>query len=111
MERPYRDKTKRNATTGTFHAGTEGPFLMSVTQTAASAPSGTYDNNGQYTRKGILRYEKIFGDGYISTGGPETTEYLSPSSVPRCEPEPRCLMWAAASAARRSIWRSSSARS
>ncbi len=49
---------------------------MSVTQTAASAPSGTYDNNGQYTRKGILRYEKIFGDGYISTGGPETTEYL-----------------------------------
>jgi phosphoethanolamine N-methyltransferase len=49
---------------------------MSATQTAASAPSGTYDNNGQYTRKGILRYEKIFGDGYISTGGPETTEYL-----------------------------------
>lgn len=28
----------------------------------------------QYTRKGILRYEKIFGDGYITTGGHETTE-------------------------------------
>ena len=23
-----------------------------------------------------MRYEKIFGDGYVSTGGPETTEYL-----------------------------------
>ncbi|XP_078689244.1 uncharacterized protein LOC144920768 isoform X1 [Branchiostoma floridae x Branchiostoma belcheri] len=28
----------------------------------------------QYTRNGILRYEKIFGYGYVSTGGPETTE-------------------------------------
>ncbi|XP_038078651.1 phosphomethylethanolamine N-methyltransferase-like [Patiria miniata] len=31
-------------------------------------------DNQQYTRQGILRYEKIFGDGYISTGGPQTTE-------------------------------------
>ena len=23
-----------------------------------------------------MRYEKIFGDGYVSTGGPETTAYL-----------------------------------
>ena len=46
---------------------------------AASQPaatSSTYDNNGQYSRTGILRYEKIFGNGYISTGGPDTTEYL-----------------------------------
>jgi phosphoethanolamine N-methyltransferase len=28
----------------------------------------------QYTLNGILRYERIFGHGYISTGGPVTTE-------------------------------------
>jgi phosphoethanolamine N-methyltransferase len=46
--------------------------------TAASTPavSQSYDNNGQYSRSGILRYEKIFGAGYVSTGGPETTAYL-----------------------------------
>jgi phosphoethanolamine N-methyltransferase len=48
---------------------------MSSTQ-SASVGTSTYDNNGQYSRKSILRYEKIFGDGYISTGGPETTQYL-----------------------------------
>src|SRR6266404_2666591 len=48
---------------------------MTLQQTADASKS-QYDNNGQYTRKGILRYEKIFGDGYISTGGPETTQYL-----------------------------------
>ncbi|XP_033625910.1 phosphoethanolamine N-methyltransferase-like isoform X2 [Asterias rubens] len=31
-------------------------------------------DNQQYTRDGILRYEKIFGDGYVSTGGARTTE-------------------------------------
>src|SRR3954468_18596911 len=49
---------------------------MTVQQTADTSKSQYYDNNGQYTRKGILRYEKIFGDGYVSTGGPETTQYL-----------------------------------
>ncbi|WP_435010873.1 methyltransferase domain-containing protein [Tundrisphaera lichenicola] len=44
--------------------------------TATNAESGTYDNKGQYTRTGILRYEKVFGHGYVSTGGHETTEYL-----------------------------------
>ena len=38
--------------------------------------STSYDNNGQYSRQSILRYEKIFGSGYISTGGPATTDYL-----------------------------------
>lgn len=38
--------------------------------------STSYDNNGQYSRQSILRYEKIFGKGYISTGGPATTDYL-----------------------------------
>ncbi|XP_020779173.1 phosphoethanolamine methyltransferase isoform X2 [Boleophthalmus pectinirostris] len=28
----------------------------------------------QYTRNGILRYEKMFGAGYVSTGGPTTTK-------------------------------------
>lgn len=45
----------------------------------ASTPgeqSKIYDNNGQYTRVGILRYERLFGEGHISTGGPETTERL-----------------------------------
>ena len=51
---------------------------MSSPETAATPAAGSskYDNNGQYSRTGILRYEKIFGHGYISTGGPETTEAL-----------------------------------
>jgi phosphoethanolamine N-methyltransferase len=48
---------------------------MTLQQTE-DASKAQYDNNGQYSRKGILRYEKIFGDGYVSTGGPETTQYL-----------------------------------
>nr|XP_029511209.1 phosphoethanolamine N-methyltransferase 3-like [Oncorhynchus nerka] len=31
-------------------------------------------DNQQYTRKGILRYEKMFGAGYVSTGGHSTTK-------------------------------------
>ena len=31
-------------------------------------------DQNQYTKKGILRYEKIFGKGFISTGGLETTQ-------------------------------------
>lgn len=27
----------------------------------------------QYSLKSILRYEKVFGDGFVSTGGSETT--------------------------------------
>jgi phosphoethanolamine N-methyltransferase len=42
----------------------------------AESPAPVYDNNGQYTRTGILRYEKIFGEGYISTGGRATTDDL-----------------------------------
>src|SRR6185503_6655189 len=49
---------------------------MTLQQQTSESSSRPYDNNGQYTRKGILRYEKIFGDGYVSTGGPETTQYL-----------------------------------
>src|SRR5882757_5808341 len=49
---------------------------MTTASTADKQSSSTYDNHGQYTRAGILRYEKIFGHGYVSTGGHETTEYL-----------------------------------
>ena len=31
-------------------------------------------DNQQYQTKGILRYERIFGQGYVSTGGFETTK-------------------------------------
>jgi phosphoethanolamine N-methyltransferase len=48
---------------------------MTTLQTAP-APSAKFDNNGQYSRTGILRYEKIFGEHYISTGGHATTEDL-----------------------------------
>ncbi|KAM4721574.1 uncharacterized protein WCC33_007861 isoform 2-T2 [Rhinophrynus dorsalis] len=35
-------------------------------------------DNQQYSRRGILRYEKIFGEGFVSTGGLETTkEFVS----------------------------------
>src|SRR3954452_15359698 len=47
-----------------------------TTATSEAETAHSYDNNGQYSRTGILRYEKIFGDGYVSTGGPETTAYL-----------------------------------
>ena len=52
------------------------PATEPDTSNAAAQAAPVYDNNGQYTRTGILRYEKIFGNGYISTGGPETTDYL-----------------------------------
>ena len=48
---------------------------MSSLQTA-TASTAKFDNNGQYSRTGILRYEKIFGEHYIRTGGHATTENL-----------------------------------
>src|SRR5690242_14476688 len=48
---------------------------MTTLQTAPDA-SAKFDNNGQYSRTGILRYEKIFGEHYVSTGGHATTEDL-----------------------------------
>jgi phosphoethanolamine N-methyltransferase len=49
---------------------------MTTLQTATPA-TAKFDNNGQYSRTGILRYEKIFGEHYVSTGGHATTEDLS----------------------------------
>ena len=51
-------------------------MASSANTSESSTTESKYDNKGQYSRTGILRYEKIFGEGYISTGGHETTEYL-----------------------------------
>jgi phosphoethanolamine N-methyltransferase len=48
---------------------------MTTTQ-AAPAARPKFDNQGQYSRTSILRYEMIFGAGYISTGGAQTTDEL-----------------------------------
>src|SRR5690349_12865995 len=62
-----------------------------TTAQSATTTTGSYDNNGQYSRAGILRYEKIFGDGYVSTGGPETTDYLCSKLGDRLYPGVRVL--------------------
>ena len=36
--------------------------------------TGEFLDDGQYSRNGILRYERIFGDTFVSTGGVETTK-------------------------------------
>jgi len=47
-----------------------------TTTPAAQAARPKFDNQGQYSRASILRYEKIFGAGYVSTGGAATTDDL-----------------------------------
>lgn len=66
---------------------------MSLSQSPnpTESSSKVYDNNGQYSRTGILRYEKIFGHGYISTGGPSTTDYLCELLGPKLQPGARVL--------------------
>ena len=76
---------------------------MTLQQTTESS-SQIYDNNGQYTRKGILRYERIFGEGYISTGGHETTLYLCSKLEGRLLPGRGCSTSAAASVAPCFTW-------
>jgi phosphoethanolamine N-methyltransferase len=65
------------AGTITSRAVVDFPFgtAMSLLQTDSSSKT-KFDNNGQYSRTSILRYEKIFGEHYISTGGAETTDNL-----------------------------------
>ncbi len=40
--------------------------------------SATFLDAGQYSKNGILRYERIFGRTFVSTGGLETTEVGPP---------------------------------
>jgi phosphoethanolamine N-methyltransferase len=63
---------------------------MTTLQTATAA-SAKFDNNGQYSRTGILRYEKVFGEHYISTGGHATTEDLCARLGPALRPGVRVL--------------------
>uniref|UniRef100_A0A3Q3JGT8 phosphoethanolamine N-methyltransferase n=1 Tax=Monopterus albus TaxID=43700 RepID=A0A3Q3JGT8_MONAL len=54
-------------------------WLLEKTPRSLNAQNGfstfqKFLDNQQYTRRGILRYEKIFGVGYVSTGGPSTTK-------------------------------------
>jgi phosphoethanolamine N-methyltransferase len=62
-----------------------------TTLQAAPAANPKFDNNGQYSRTGILRYEQIFGEGYVSTGGPTTTEDLCARLGPALSPGVRVL--------------------
>ncbi len=39
--------------------------------------SSDFLNDGQYQSNGILRYEKVFGHTFVSTGGLETTKVLT----------------------------------
>jgi phosphoethanolamine N-methyltransferase len=63
---------------------------MTTLQTAPSAPN-KFDNNGQYSRTGILRYEMIFGPGYVSTGGHATTLDLCGRLGSALDERPRVL--------------------
>ena len=40
------------------------------------ATEDKWDNEGQYTKKRIMHYEQIFGEGYISAGGHMMTEQM-----------------------------------
>ena len=65
---------------------------MADTATEAAATGGpAYDNNGQYTRNGILRYEHVFGRGYVSTGGHTTTQALESKLAQALRPGLRVL--------------------
>jgi phosphoethanolamine N-methyltransferase len=64
---------------------------MTTLQKAAADRGTRFDNNGQYSRTGILRYEMIFGPGYISTGGHATTLDLCARLGPALRPGARVL--------------------
>uniref|UniRef100_A0AAQ5ZRH9 phosphoethanolamine N-methyltransferase n=1 Tax=Amphiprion ocellaris TaxID=80972 RepID=A0AAQ5ZRH9_AMPOC len=54
-------------------------WLLQKVPRSSSTQSGfntfqQFLDNQQYTKRGILRYEKMFGSGYVSTGGPSTTK-------------------------------------
>ncbi len=62
-----------------------------TTTHAAPAARPKFDNHGQYSRTSILRYEMIFGEGYISTGGAATTDVLCAQLGPALRPGARVL--------------------
>ncbi|XP_055356151.1 uncharacterized protein LOC129601378 [Paramacrobiotus metropolitanus] len=48
-------------------------LLEKVPCAASGMEFGRFLDEVQYSRKGILKYEAIFGDGFVSTGGQRTT--------------------------------------
>jgi len=58
-----------HATTTTHHPPTKSQDIQHDEGKA-------WDNNGQYTDNGITRYERMFGAGFISTGGIDTTREI-----------------------------------
>ena len=53
-------------------------YLQVVTETSQQEQLRHFLDSQQYTTNSILRYEKIFGPGFVSTGGLETTQASSP---------------------------------
>ncbi|CAG0892259.1 unnamed protein product [Darwinula stevensoni] len=47
---------------------------ISVSDAEGGNASQEFLDGHQYSRKGILRYERIFGDDFVSTGGKDSTE-------------------------------------
>ena len=48
-----------------------------VSSTPREAQFRHFLDGSQYTQNGILRYERIFGPGFVSTGGVDTTRELT----------------------------------
>merc|ERR1712062_403218 len=51
-------------------------FSFKMSEVKKDADFQKFLDQNQYARKGILLYERIFGDTYISTGGERTTEHF-----------------------------------
>ena len=51
--------------------------MQVVTDQSRSNDFRNFLDNTQYNMNGILRYERIFGEGFVSTGGAETTKVSS----------------------------------
>jgi len=56
--------------------------MQVVTDKSHSNDFRQFLDKEQYSTNGILRYERIFGEGFVSTGGAETTK-ASPPPPPR----------------------------
>lgn len=54
--------------------------MQVVTEKPRSNDFRSFLDSQQYSQTGILRYERIFGKGFVSTGGAATT---SVSCIPR----------------------------
>ena len=52
--------------------------MQVTTETSQNNHFGQFLDQEQYSTNGILRYERIFGEGFVSTGGAETTKVKHP---------------------------------